>query len=184
MVPHFAAPPSPPPRPSTGTVVRKALPIPPNLLAKALSRDAVELRQLRIEHDAPFADREDARLNPRQKRRKGGHHSIYEDHKKFHLKREKPSFDILYQELPPHKQRELLAFIIQSVIVRPTHIEMALFGRASLERFTLTGGVFAGRQNWLHESDAHQSFFLLLFEFPCKVIIGQKGKKYIVACLI
>lgn len=61
------------------------------------------------------------------------------------------SFDILYKELPPHKQRELLAYIIQSVTVHPTHIEMALFGRASLERFTLAGGVFARSQNWLRD---------------------------------
>ncbi len=61
------------------------------------------------------------------------------------------SFETLYQELPPHKQKELLAYIIHSITVRPTHIEMALFGRATLDQFTLAGGVFAGNTNWLRD---------------------------------
>lgn len=59
------------------------------------------------------------------------------------------SFSILYQELPPHKQRELLGAIIKSITVTPSQIEMALFGRANLERFTLKDEVFAQRQSWL-----------------------------------
>ena len=61
------------------------------------------------------------------------------------------SFQLLYHELPQHKQSELLAYIIQSISVMPTKIEMALFGRATLEQFTLTGGVFAQRPNWLRD---------------------------------
>ena len=38
------------------------------------------------------------------------------------------SFHVLYEELPTHKQRELLGYIIKSISVVPTHIEMALFG--------------------------------------------------------
>lgn len=34
--------------------------------------------------------------------------------------------------LQPHKQRELLGYILKSINVLPTHIEMALFGRANL----------------------------------------------------
>lgn len=65
------------------------------------------------------------------------------------------SFQLLYQELPPHKQRELVGYIVQSVRVQPNQIEMALFGRATLERFTPPGGVFATNQNWLADiSDA------------------------------
>jgi hypothetical protein len=74
------------------------------------------------------------------------------------------SFDTLYKELPPHKQRKLLAFIIQSITVKPTHIEMALFGRASLERFTLAGGVFARSTNWQRD----YPFYNILAEgMPC-----------------
>lgn len=53
------------------------------------------------------------------------------------------SFGILFAELPP--------YIIKSIKVLPTHIEMGLFGRANLERFTLAGGVFAQTPNWLPE---------------------------------
>lgn len=59
------------------------------------------------------------------------------------------SFGILYQELQPHKQRELLGYIIKSIRVSPAQIELALFGRANLERFTPNGGVFASHQDWL-----------------------------------
>ncbi len=69
------------------------------------------------------------------------------------------SFQLLYQELPTHKQRELLGYIIKSITITPTQIEMALFGRASLERFTLSGGMFAGSQNWLPESFGEQNVF-------------------------
>ena len=61
------------------------------------------------------------------------------------------SFQLLYQELPTHKQRELLGYIIKGITVAPTQIEMALFGRANLERFTLADQVFAQRQSWLRD---------------------------------
>lgn len=61
------------------------------------------------------------------------------------------SFDILYQELPPHKQQELMGLIVSQIRVMTSEIEMALFGRASLERFRLSGTVFAQRQNWLRD---------------------------------
>lgn len=59
------------------------------------------------------------------------------------------SFGILYQELQPHKQRELLGYILKSIKVWPTKIEVALFGRATLERFAPSEGVFAQTTNWL-----------------------------------
>ena len=45
--------------------------------------------------------------------------------------RDAQSFGILYAELQPHKQRELLSYIIKSIKVLPTG-KMALFGRANL----------------------------------------------------
>lgn len=59
------------------------------------------------------------------------------------------SFGILYQELQPHKQCELLGYIVRGVKIWPTKIEVALFGRATLERFTPTSGVFAQTPSWL-----------------------------------
>lgn len=59
------------------------------------------------------------------------------------------SFRILYAELQPHKQRELLGYIIKSISITPTEIRLALFGRANLEQFTLADGVFAQHPNWL-----------------------------------
>lgn len=61
------------------------------------------------------------------------------------------SFRILYQELQPHKQRELLGYLIKSIRIFPAQIEMALFGRANLEQFTLTAGVFAQHPKWLRD---------------------------------
>lgn len=59
------------------------------------------------------------------------------------------SFHLLCQELPLRKLRELIGYIINSITITPAQIEMALFGRADLERFTLADQVFAVRHIWL-----------------------------------
>ena len=96
------------------------------------------------------------------------------------------SFGLLYAELQPHKQRELLGYIIKSINVSPKQIEMALFGRANLERFTRSGEVFAGRQNWLPEAYSPQKYpvsqkpFVLWDISKCLTIRARHGRQKIV----
>lgn len=61
------------------------------------------------------------------------------------------TFKILFEQLPPYKQRELMSYLVKRITVTGKEVELAIYGRPDLERFRIINGVFAESQSNLRD---------------------------------